>query len=396
MGPQRVLQAAGLALLCAAATAHAAPLHERAAVIDLGPDDGGALRKELLATLVAAGFDVAIGDGIDDALAGKSLDKDLVALAGAMADAQRAFGAFDCVAAVPAANQAIAIAAQRQAAGLPVPELPRALSYVLLCADKAGDVDRAMRAARWLRTVGGSSDVPADVWKKYPDVDTVIDQEHVPLKIETDVAGAAVFVDFRRVGTAPLEVHLSAGEHLIAVSAGTRRGWASGKADPKQQQVTIPTAEHGGASSPLAARIASWKGQRPAPADIAWVMGQVRARVVLIRRGDTVEVWGRAGRGETPRILGGEDGVGKATDADDRKRVVAVAVDRVQTWNDRAPDPDLPLLVEKPGEGRSAKKDEPAKWWVYATLAGAVLGAAAIIYVNDAGTDRQRVELTFP
>jgi hypothetical protein len=117
---------------------------------------------------------------------------------------------------------------------------------------------------------------------------------------------------------------------------------------------------------------------------------------VLIRRGDVVEAWGRVGRSEKPHLLGGEDGVGKASDGADRKRVLALVADRVQTWNDRAPDPDQPLLVEKPGEGLRRKEDEPTKWWVYASLAGAVLGAAAIIYVNDAGSDRQRVELTFP
>ena len=396
MGAQRVLQAVGVALVCASAPVAAAPLHERAAVVDLGPDDGGTIRKELLASLVAAGFDVVIGDGIEDALAGKSLDKDLAELAAAMADAQRAFGAFDCTAAVPAANKAIAIAAQRQAAGLAVPELPRALSYVLLCADKAGDVDRAMQTARWLRAAGGSTDVPADVWKKYPDVDTVIDPEHVALEIETDVKDATVFVDFKPAGKAPLKVQLTRSEHVIAVAAGSRRGWATGTADPKQPKLVIPTVERGGASSPLAARIASWKGEKPSADELAWVMGEVRARIVLVRRGDTVEVWGRAGRAEQPRLLGGEDGIAKISDAEDRKRVVALAVDRVQTWNDRAPDPDQPLLVEKPGEGRFSKKDEPTKWWVYATLAGAVLGAAAIIYVNDAGTDRQRVELKFP
>lgn len=392
MGAERILQAAGVALLVASAAA-AAPLHERAAVIDLGPEDGGAARKELLAALVDGGFDAVIGDGIEDALAGKSLDKDLVELAAVMADAQRAFGAFDCGAAVKAANNAIAIAAQRQAAGLAVPELARALSYVLLCADKANDVDRAMLAARWLRAAGGSSDVPADVWKKYPDVDTVIDHEHVALEIETDVANADVFVDFKRAGKAPLKLQLTRGEHVIAVAAGTRRGYATGTADPKQPKLAIPTAERGGTSSPLAARIAAWKGERPSPSELAAVMNDVRARVVLVRRGDVVEVWGRAGRAEQPRLLGGDDGVGKLVE---RQRLVALAADRVQTWNDRAPDPDQPLLVEKPGDGGFKRKDEPTRWWVYASLAGAVLGAAAIIYVNDAGTDRQRVELTFP
>lgn len=392
MGAQRVLQAAGLVLLlCGAAVA--AP-RERVAVIDLGP--AGDARKGLLEAIVAAGLDPVIGDGIEDALAGQSPDKDAVELAAAMAEAQRAFGALDCAAAIEASERAIAIGAMRQAAGLAVPELPRALTYVLLCEDRAGDVDGAMVAAARLRTVGGSSDVPADVWKKYPDVDTLLDHELVPLEIEADVPDAVAFVDLKPAGKTPVKVQLPAGEHLIAVAAGTRRGWAAGHTDPKQVKLTIPTTDRAGTWSELAARVAGWKGAKPSPSQLATVMEDVRARIVLIRSGETVEAWGRVGRSEAPHLLGGEDGTARLGDPQDVARLLALVKDRVQTWNDRAPDPDRPLLVEKPGEGRFTRKDEPAKWWVYAALAGAVLGAAAIIYVNDAGTDRQRVELTFP
>jgi hypothetical protein len=253
-----------------------------------------------------------------------------------------------------------------------------------------------MVTAARLRAIGGSTDVPPDVWRKYPEVDTIVDRELVPLEISADVADAVVFVDLKAAGKAPLQVQLPAGEHLIAVAAGTKRGWAAGHTDPKQTKLTIPTTDRAGKDSVLAARVASWKGRRPPTAEIAWVLGEVRARVVLIRFGDVVEAWGRSGRAEEPYVLGGEDGVAKASDKADRGRLLSLVVDRVQTWNDRAPDPDRPLLVEKPGEGGFTRKDPPTKWWVYATLAGAVIGAAAIIYVNDAGTDRQRVELTFP
>jgi hypothetical protein len=393
MGAQRVLQAVGVVAALAAGAIAAPKLHERLAVIDLGPSpEDETTRKQLAEAAVTAGFEPVIGNGIEDALAGINVDKDVVELGAAMAEAQRAFGALDCAAAIKAADRAIAIAAMRQAARMAVPELPRALTYELLCKDKAGDVDGAMAAAARLRVVGGSADVAAAIWQKYPEVDAIIDREQVGLEIETDAKDADVFIDLKRAGKAPLKTHLPAGEHLIAVAAGTKRGWAAGKTDPKQAKVTIPTTDVAGESSAIATRVASWKGT-PSPDEIAWVMNETHARVVLIRRGDTVEAWGRTGHAEAPHLLGGDDGKAKATDKEDRDRLLGLITDRVQGWNDRAPDPDQPLLTEKRGEGR---KEEGTKWWVYAVLAGAVVGAATVLYVNDAGTDRQRVELKFP
>src|SRR5262245_4648309 len=187
MGPQRVLQAIGLvAGLVLARGSIAAPKSERVAIIDLGPSDP-TVRRNIATKLVAAGFEVVIGGGVEDALAGEYADTDGVLLAAAMAEAQRAFGALDCKAATVAAQQAVGLAAARQAAGLAVPELSRAAAYILLCADRAGDVDAANAAAARVRAAGGSKDVPADVWKKYPEVDTVIDRDVVALEITADV-----------------------------------------------------------------------------------------------------------------------------------------------------------------------------------------------------------------
>ncbi|MDQ3338025.1 MAG: hypothetical protein M4D80_22910 [Myxococcota bacterium] len=379
-------------LLCGVAIA--APQTERVAVIDLGP--GTDARRDLATAIVKAGLDPVVGNGIEDALAGVNVDKDAVAAAAALAEAQRAFGALDCAAAIKSSESAITILAMRQAAGVAVPELPRALTYVLLCKDKAGDVDGAMVAAARLRAVGGSKDVPADLWKKYPAVDTVLDHELVSLEIEADVKDARVFIDLVPRGKAPLRIQLPAGEHLIAVAVGTRRGWAAGHTDPKQAKVTIPTTDRAGESSPIATRIAALDGKKPSADDVAFVMGETGARIVLIRSADSVEAWGRVGRSEVPHLLGGEDGVAKVSDSRDVDRLLLLVKDRVQGWNDRAPDPDQPLLTEKPGDDRFSRKDKPAKWWVYAALAGAVAGAAAILYVNDSGSDRQRVELKFP
>ena len=372
-------------------------------MIDLGPGGpgDGAVRKDLAAAAVASGFEVALGDGIEDALAGGDVDKDSVQLAGALAEAQRAFGALDCKAALAASARTIGIAAARQAAGLAVPELAKAWTYILLCADRTGDVDRAHQAAIRLRALGGSAgkEVPADVWKKYPDVDTVVDRELVALEITADTPGATIWIDFERRGTAPLQVLLPVGEHVIAAASKTRRGWAAGTAVKTQKQLQIPTQDQRGPSSEVAQRVTSWKGKLPSPVELGWVMGKVRARVVLVRTGDRVEAWGRIGLSEAPHRLGDDDGVAKASDPADVKRMLALVTDRVLGWNDRSPDPDQPLLVEDPKGKRGFEvkdRDGPTKWWVYAAIIGAVAGAAVLVYSQDTGETIQRVELHYP
>jgi len=396
MGPQRVLQAAGLvvALVAGASAGSAAPAktRERVAIIDLGPSDS-TIRQQLAAKLVAAGLEAVIGDRIEDALAGENVDQDSVLLEAAMAEAQRAFGALDCKVATAASGRAISIAAARQAAKLAVPELPRALTYLLLCADRAGDVDAAMAAATRLRTVGGTADVPADVWKKYPEIDVVSDAELVPLEITADVPGAAIWVDLRHVGTAPVQLLLPVGDHLIAAASGTRRGWAAGTAVKTQAQLAIPTKDQSGPWSEVAQRVASWHELVPEPAELGWVMAKVRARIVLVRKGDRIEAFGRIGLAEAPHRIGRDDGTATLGEAD---RVVGLVVDRVHTWNDRAPDPDQPLLVDDGTGDRRKRRDLPTKWWVYASILGAVAAGAVLIYANDAGSDRQRVELHQP
>lgn len=405
MGAQRVLQAAAVAsALCAGASATAAPRdRERVAIIDLGDGTGsgasdGAVRARLAARAIAAGLQPLLGDGVEDALAGIAVERDAVTLAAAIADAQRAFGALDCPAAIAAGKQAAGIAAQRQAAGLAVPELARAWTYVLLCADRLGDTDGAFTAAARLRAAGGAGagEVPADVWKKYPEVDAVLDAETVELELGADVPGAAIWIDHRAAGTAPVKVRLALGEHVIAAAAGTRRGWAAGTAVRTQTTLAIPTLEQAGTWAAIAARVASWQGRVPAPAELGWVMARVRARAAIVRRGDSVEVWGRAGLAEPPHRLGGDDAVAPVAEAD---RMIALVVDRVKGWNDRAPDPDRPLLTEDLSarvKAATERRDPPTRWWVYAAIGGAIAASATIIYLHDAGSDRQRLELHVP
>lgn len=407
MGPQQVLRAAAaVAALCAASVASATPqlptthLREKVAVVDLGPAaQGDGPRKALLQAVVTAGLEPVVGDGVDDALAGATLDPDAIALTSAMQRAQQAFGALDCKAAREASVEAIHMGAARQAADAKVPELSKAYAYILLCADRTKDTDAAMAAAAKLRVVGAPDDVMA-LLDKYPEIDSVADREIVTVEITADVPGADVWVDHVRVGRAPVKLQLVAGEHLIAAAKGTRRGWASGTAVKSQPAVQIATTEQGGRWTPLSNRITSWHGAVPPPDEIAAVMTEVSARIVVIRRGEVIEAWGRLSSKDTAHRLGKEEGVVKLADAD---KLMALIVDRAHSWNDHAPDPDQPLLTESVEERLRRKaaesggpRDEPTKWWVYASIFGAVAAGALVIYAHDASSDSQHVELHVP
>ncbi len=364
-------------------------------MIDLGPGDK---RAQISAALQAQQLDVLLGDGVEDALAGINVDRDVLALAAAMADAQSKFGALACKEATTAAQSAIAIAAARQAAGLAVPELTRAWTYVLLCADRTGDPSEALVAATQLRALGGSPDVDPSVLARYPDVDALSNREAVEIEIIADVAGAEVWVDFQRVGPAPLKIVLTAGTHVIAAASGTRRGVLTGTVVRKQPQVTVPMPDQAGVWGPLAGRVAAWGGKLPPPLELVAVMNEVGARVALVRHGDTVEAWGHAGQGEPLRRLGdADDGVRPLVEVRD---LAALVADRIGTWNSRAPDPDQPLLVETPEErlrhNTKGKEDQATPWWVYATIGVAVLVGGIVIYSKESADATQRIELSFP
>src|SRR5437868_13235062 len=98
MGPQRILQA--VAVVASVAIGRTSPvaaeprIHERIAVIDLGAGLGSGpaaspsapvashgfadVQQALGAAIVAAGLDPVIGDGVEDALAGRNVDRDTV------------------------------------------------------------------------------------------------------------------------------------------------------------------------------------------------------------------------------------------------------------------------------------------------------------------------------
>jgi hypothetical protein len=415
MGPQQVLRAAGvLAALAigafgsvaraddqpdkAAAVDARKPTHERIAIVDLGPNAADATtRQKLAAAATDAGLDPAVGDdGIDAALAGQTADLDQPQLTDAIDRATKAFAALDCKTAVPAATLAIGLMAARQADGFPVPELARAYAYQLLCADRTNDSDTAMRAASRLRVVGAPPDV-APLLTKYPELDSSADRELVEVEVTADVPDAMIWIDHKQIGKAPVKVALGPGQHLLAAAGGTRRGWAAGTAVKAQPTVTIPTQEVAVKWSKLSRRIAAWHGTVAPVYEIAAVMAEVHTRILLIRHGDVLEAWGRIGAKDEPHRLGSEEGVlGLA----DTAKVMVMMADRAHAWNDHAPDPDQPLLLETPEEraahNRRGASDTPTRWWVYATIFGAIAAGALLVYAHDQSNDTQRVELHFP
>jgi len=395
MGPQQVLRAAAAVVVTASVSlAAAAPVSDRAAVIDLGP---GEARQKIEAALVARGVALLQGDGIADALAGTAVDRDVLALAGAMADAQSKFGALQCAETIAAAQTAITIAAGRQAAGIAVPELPRAWTYILLCADRASDSATAHAAATHLRTLSATGEVDRGVLARYPEIDAISNRELLPLEITAEVPGAEIWIDFRRAGVAPMKTVLPAGTHVIAAASGSKRGVLTGTVVRAQPQVTVPMPDQSSPHAALAARVAGWRGVMPSPSELADVMRGAGVRVAIVRHGDTVEAWGHAGLAEPLRRLGDMDGVRPLAEVD---ALAALVADRIATWNDRSPDPDQPLLVETPEERRRysarSKEDEPTPWWVYATIGAAVVVGGAVIYAHQTADNTQRIEITYP
>jgi hypothetical protein len=410
MGSQQVLRAAGVVIaaivaLCAEARADdkgsgdtRKPTHERIAIIDLGPNAADATtRQKLAVAATGAGLDPATGeDGIDEALAGQTPDLDQPQLTDAIDRATKAFAALDCKTAVSAATLAIGLMAARQADGYPVPELPRAYAYQLLCADRGNDSDAAMRAASRLRVVGAPPDV-TPLLTKYPEIDSSADRELVEVTVTADVPDAMIWIDHKQIGKAPVKIALGPGEHVLAAAGGTHRGWATGTAIKTQPTVTVTTQDVAVKWSKLSRRIAGWHGTVPPVYELAAAMTDTHARILVIRHGDVLEAWGRISEKQEPHRLGTEEGVLGVADT---AKVMALIADRAHAWNDHAPDPDQPLLLETPEEraahSRRGPTDTPTRWWVYATIFGAIAAGALLVYLHDQSSDIQRVELHFP
>jgi hypothetical protein len=176
----------------------------------------------------------------------------------------------------------------------------------------------------------------------------------------------------------------------------TKRGARELDVTRDVKSIAVPLASQKGAWAAVAKRIAGWQGKVPVPAELAQVLVAVRARVAVIRYGATIEAWGQAGRTEVPHRLGGEDGVGRVVigGVDDSPRIAGAIADRVHAWNDHAPDPDVPLMLEARGIDRD-RRAQGTKWWVYAVGFGALALVGGAVYWHDEQHDTQNLQLRY-
>ncbi len=369
------------------------PASEPVAIVEtrVATPDREATRERFVTALAAVNGVTVVDGERAQALAGVTADADDVAAGAALAEARDGFGALECGRARPAAEDAVKLLAGRQAAGLDEDVRLRAgWTYVMLCADRDGDGPVARAAADRLRGLGGSAAVPADVWARYPEIDAAIDRDIVELTVSAPV-GATVTIDGIAVGSAPVTRFVSAGKHLVAVAAASRRGAELVTVHGKPLSVEIAATDRASTWRDVAGRVQAWQGAPPPTVvEVTELMERVGVRfaVVIGERGNAA-LWVRGPGQATARLV--VDG-----DVADPLAIGAGVMARVEAWTGSGPDPDLPLLTDTDDMVREVSKpSEPTRWWVYAVIGGALLGGAATIYAIDAGEDRQIIDLTF-
>lgn len=392
------------------------------------------------------GSDHGSGHGNDQALS-------MTAASAALDRARSAYGDLDCEAARRQARVAVDELAALQAAGAAVtPALQRAHVYELLCAHDAGQVDAAMAAAFWLQRLDGTAAPPPgvsqDLWRSYLPLDATASAHIVELVVDTEPPGAAVWLDHRQVGIAPVRVLAREGEHILA--AATRdtaqvaqriQVSAVGLDRTMTRAVTLRVVARERPWAVQAARVAGWREQAGSMngAGLGALMAELGVRIALVlpadkRRGGpharagsgtdrgegagkgAVEIWALDPGQTVARRLG----QGRTSAPAD---VVAQVMDQVRRWDGGAsgvaglaglagssvPDgaqvslqESRPLLREgdvAPRTGQRSARGVGAgrkTWWVYATIIGAVVAGGLVIASQDLADDRQRIELRWP
>lgn len=452
MGTQQVLRIARLSLLLGAAstaTAWAEPAghsEERVVVIDLRaadadatvpgqakPDERAQSRARLSAALARVpGVAVVPGEPGDElawALAGEPPQANRAerATAGrALARAAAAYGDLDCQAAEHATNQAIFALSALQAATGPgpagpdtkpagpdvdpagpaadavTPRLIQAYAYALLCAHNRGDTDGALQAVQRLARLGVDSaphGITPRIWNMYPALDVTANVPIVALRITTEPAAGRVWFDHKYMGQAPVEVYTTEGEHVVAaagqaVDAGGVARQVDVQATGQSVDLDLPRTDTRWRA--VSERVAAWREDRsghrsgPSPGEIAALLGGLDVRMGLILSGtERVEIWGvEPGREQATRIATAT--TGQATQIATRIRT------RARAWDRKSMDPSPALMAESRRMNTARKKTQGQKWWVYATIIGAVALGSGIILATELADDRQRIELSWP
>lgn len=399
MVAQQVLRELGLAVAVVAAVAGSAAA-ERVGVLDLRAAEGPAQkadRARLASELAGAEGIQLVGGELAAALAGLPYSAWADAGRQALAEGRRAAETGDCAAALDKADAAaVALAAARATGAASRDELAGAYALALRCADRVGQVDRAVAAAGELRALGAGDPPPGvdeALWQRYPAIDAAANVLFAPLEVASVPPGARVWVDHREIGTAPLETFVPQGAHLVAVARGGRAAAdiVTVGAGGGQAELTLPTetARWG----ELQRRVAAWRrGEgRVDPAAVTALMSEAQLGALVSFEGDGgLAVWTLPPGSSRARPLG--------------LAPTPVAAAALLTGK-RGPgiDPNQPLLRETPqdrarlyGLAAQAEDDGGQEWWVWATVAGAAGLAVLAVLAHDLGDDRQRIEITLP
>ena len=239
-----------------------------------------------------------------------------------------------------------------------------------------------MPPPRRLRSLadGKPAGVSDAVWQKYPPLDVTAATTLATVRIDTTPTGGEVWIDHRRVGTAPLTAHLTEGEHVIAAAAAggstadlkTFVTWG-----PHDVTLDVP-APTSGTLDEARRLISAWKSERrqPTSAEMEELLALLDTdRIILQWTDEQVTGWLRT-NGRVDQVV--------------RSSSVAAVAQQLETWT---PPTAAPAAVPDPGTGDRDSKDGGQPWWVYAGIGGAVaLGALAII-LSDVSSDTQRIEL---
>lgn len=364
-------------------------------IVDLRPGDAADRRasREAFARELGAtqGVDLVADPELGGALAAEpepALDRDVRKRAADRMSALLAKrSADDCSGREAEARDALADLAALEAAGRKVgPELTLAYAYQLRCAHQEGDAAAAARAVAMLRALGHANppaEVESAVWATYAPAAPAPTTAFWVNRPE----GAAVWIDHRQVGTAPVQVHAAPGPHLIAAASGDGVGSQWIEVAPGLGPLELGLERTPRRWAGVRALVASWRGGSASAnaLAIARLMTETGVRyAVLLSDGDRAELW------RLPESANAAERVRQA--ALRAPQVIGGALTEAAGATPPA-DAGVPILTE---DAKNKDERKRQKWWVYAGIIGAVAVGAGIILANDLADDRQRIELTWP
>lgn len=323
------------------------------------------------------------------------------------------FGALDCAGAEAAAADVIGGLALRLAAtgvtdGLRA-DLRRAWTYRLLCGERATAPAVMQRAASALRNLGvrdgAEVGIAAASWAQVPSVDASTDREivEVSVQIERDGTraplppGSALWIDHAAIApSGDGRWFVPAGVHCVAIRVADpepgKPALAVGGAlvdvalDDKHRALVVPvgpvaTAAPSAAAVALTAAVAAAAAPEASldtrRAAVLLAMDATGAtRAVLLRSASSVELWQRGDGGA----------ITKVATTPLAASMIAAALRELDAPPPAEPEP-RPAVAERPSR---------ARWWVYATLAGAIAVSTTVLLVAGGGDDVQRIEVRGP